>query len=520
MKNPLCVLIIEDNDDDLALTVRELERGGFGLDYQNVQDEPGLKSAMESGKSWDIILSDYVMPQFNALAALAQVQSYEKDIPFIVLSGTVGEEVAVETMKAGAHDYLMKGSLTRLVPAIQRELREAKFRRERRAMQEQLLQAQKMESVGRLAGGIAHDFNNLLTAIIGYTELVADGLEPDSPAARYADNILLAANRGAGLIEQLLAFARKQILTPQPVDLNLTLAEAETFLQRLLSENIALKVEPAPGLWEIYADAGQCQQIVLNLAVNARDAMQGGGVLTIATENVTLEENNPYHALPGDYVLLTVNDTGIGMTENVQKHIFEPFFTTKDNLKGTGLGLATCHGIVEQSKGYIRLESAPEKGSTFSVLFPRLTRKPELTFPRKEIALQQGHETILLVEDDEMLRDLASETLQKYGYQVRISKDGLEALRMIQGEKFKPHLLLTDLVMPRMGGLELSSRLLVSHPQLKIVYMSGYAERTEEDDHFTPASFLQKPFTAQMLLLKVSEVLNSPSRQGAAETEA
>ena len=510
MDTPLKLIIIEDNEDDLALIVRELTRGGFSPEDLNVQDEVGLRTALDSDTEWDIILSDYAMPQYNALAALECFLSYEREIPFIVLSGTVGEEVAVETMKAGAHDYLMKGSLTRLVPAIQRELREAKIRRERQAMQEQLYQAQKMESVGRLAGGIAHDFNNLLTAIIGYAELVADKHKTGTPSRRYVDNILTAANRGADLIGQLLAFTRKQVITPQSINLNITLQETQILLDRLLSEEIMLVIETDPDLWNVRADAGQCQQILLNLAVNARDAMPEGGTLTLSLENLTLTEENRsrFEMPPGDYVLLTVEDTGVGIDAETEKHIFEPFYTTKERGKGTGLGLATCYGIVEQNGGCIRLKSRIGKGTTFFVLLPRLTEEPLPHALREDSILLEGTERILLVEDDRLLSEFAQEALIEHGYQIVTANDGIEAIKTVESSHDRIDLLLTDLVMPNMGGLELSARLLVTQPHLKVVFISGYAEEIEQSDHFDPENFLQKPFTSLALVTKVRHVLN------------
>ena len=517
----LRVLILEDNPDDLALTLRELQRGGYEPDYRNVQTEAQLHDAMESETDWEIILSDYLLPGYNAMAALALVQAYKRDIPFLVLSGTVGEEVAVETMKAGAHDYLMKDSLTRLVPAIKRELREAKIRRERRQIQEQLYQAQKMESVGRLAGGIAHDFNNLLTAIIGYAELIAEKVSETETLTRYADNILTAANRGADLISQLLAFARKQVILPQTVNLNLTLAETETILHRLLSENIELVIEPSADLWTVHADAGQCQQVLLNLAVNARDAMPHGGTLTIATKNlsVTAANRDEFDQLPvGEFARLIVTDTGVGMDEETQKHIFEPFYTTKGLGQGTGLGLATCYGIVEQSGGHLRVTSRPGEGATFTVLLPRrvAVSLPVRSREPANVALR-GTETILIAEDNSLVRQFATETLTNYGYHVLTARDGEEARILYAQHAAKIAVVVTDVIMPHMGGLELSARLLVTNPQVKIVYISGYAEHATQSEHFDPARFLQKPFMATELVAKIREVLDGAIVPGNAE---
>jgi PAS domain S-box-containing protein len=381
-------------------------------------------------------------------------------------------------------------------------------------LEEQYRQAQKMEAVGQLTAGIAHDFNNLLTAINGFAELLQFELAPGDPRQELAARVLGSGRRAADLVRQLLAFSRKQIIQPQVLDLNAAVADLDKLLGRIIGEHITLQTVPAPGLWPVKMDPAQIEQVVVNLAVNARDAMPGGGRLTIETANTVLDEAYAASHLgvaPGEYVLLTISDTGVGMSAEVQAHLFEPFFTTKGPGKGTGLGLATVYGIVKQSGGHIWVYSEEGRGSAFKIYLPRVE-----TDAASQLRLEggrqapSGQETILLVEDNPEVRDLARQVLARQGYTVLEAAEGEEALRRAEAHAGPIHLLLTDVVMPGMTGKALAERLGALRPDLKVLYMSGYTDETiAHHGVLEPGvAFLQKPFTSFNLALKVRQVLN------------
>ncbi len=626
----LRVLVVEDSEDDARLFALELKRAGYDAVCERVETAEAMRSALKT-REWDLVISDYNMPHFSAPAALALLQATELDLPFIVVSGNVGEEVVVEVMKAGAHDYLLKGNLKRLIPAVRRELDQAEQRRasrkaeeqyqllfqsspqpmwvfdeetlaflavneaacrhygysreeflgmtirdirppevpsllrqiaaeqseyqdsgvwrhrkkdgtiiqveitsnpllfdrrdaqlvlaadvtEHRQLEMQLRQSQKMEAVGQLAGGIAHDFNNLLTAILGYADLLATDAGKESPLSESIGEIRKAGERAASLTRQLLAFSRRQVLEPKVLDLNELVENLQRMLRRLIGEDIELVTALDPDVGRVRADAGQTEQVVMNLAINARDAMPKGGTLTIETKDVQLDEAYAREHLvvgpAGSYVMLAVSDTGVGMSAETKSHIFEPFFTTKGKGKGTGLGLATVYGIVKQSGGYIWVYSEPGRGTTFKIYLPRVegaaraagTRRPS----KRPTA---GSETVLLVEDEQSVRSLARRILQSNGYTVIEASGPEQALEATRHHEGPIHLLLTDVVMPEMSGPELASRLAKRQPDLKVLFMSGYTDDAivrqglvAEGGHF-----LQKPFAPEGLALKVREVLD------------
>jgi nitrogen-specific signal transduction histidine kinase/ActR/RegA family two-component response regulator len=384
---------------------------------------------------------------------------------------------------------------------------------ERRQLEEQLRQAQKMESVGRLAGGLAHDFNNLLTVIGGHADLLHRRLQPDDPSGQRIGLIQEAANHAADLTKQLLAFSRKQMLAPKILDLNAVVVEIEPMLRRLIGEDIDLATKPARGLGRVKADPAQIKQILLNLAVNARDAMPRGGKLTIETQDVELDEHyarlHPDVA-PGLYVMLAMTDTGVGMDEATRSRIFEPFFTTKAPGIGTGLGLATVYGIVKQSNGAISVYSEPGLGTAFKIYLPRVLAFPPAEGAAAPSGLQGGSETILLAEDNEMVRALACEILKRHGYTVVEARHGADALDIGRRYHGPIHLLLTDVVMPEMSGPELVSRLAPIRPQMKIIYMSGYpADAIDHQGMIDQGiEFLPKPIGVETLVRKLREVLD------------
>jgi len=382
--------------------------------------------------------------------------------------------------------------------------------------QQQLLQVQKMEAIGRLAGGVAHDFNNLLTVLGGRSRLLLDRLRRDDPLRRDIELIQETADRAATLTQQLLAFSRKQVLAPKVLDLNAVVVNMDTMLRRLIGEDIDLVTVPGPALGRVKADPGQIEQVIMNLAINARDAMPRGGQLTIETANVELDEayaRRHVAVRPGPHVMLAVSDTGPGMDAETQARVFEPFFTTKEPGKGTGLGLATVYGIVKQSGGNIWVYSEPGRGTTFKIYLPRVEEAAEPVEPAKALAgPPRGLETVLVVEDDEALRELAREILQSHGYTVLEARHGGEALPIGERHAGPIHLLVTDVVMPWMSGRELARRLMPAHPEMKVLYVSGYTENAVVHNGVLDpdTAFLQKPFTPDALARKVREVLDAP----------
>ncbi|HUC30112.1 MAG TPA: ATP-binding protein [Candidatus Acidoferrum sp.] len=389
---------------------------------------------------------------------------------------------------------------------------------ERRVLEQQLQQSQKMEAVGRLAGGIAHDFNNLLMVISGYSEFLLERLGSDPSLRAPAQEISGAAERASSLTRQLLAFSRKQMLAPKIVSLNAVVTENLKMLNRMIGEDIDLVMVPAANLWPVRADSGQIDQVIMNLAVNARDAMPTGGKLTIETSNVSLDEEYArFHAplRPGDYVMLAISDTGGGMDTETQSHIFEPFFTTKGP-KGTGLGLSTVYGIVKQSGGYIWVYSEVGKGTTFKIYLPRVAAVGEMALPQVEVqaearAVEPGTETILLVEDEANLRYLARQFLEKQGYRVVEAADGAVAMQIAVAHEGVIHLLLTDVIMPGMNGRELAQRISEIRPNVKVLYMSGYTENVVGHNGMLEEGIrlLQKPFNLRDLKIIVREVLDA-----------
>ena len=384
---------------------------------------------------------------------------------------------------------------------------------ERKILERQLRQAQKMEAVGRLAGGIAHDFNNALGVIVGYTALLKENLSSDSTALRYAEQIGIAGNRAASLTRQLLAFSRKQIVQPNIINLNVVVAETEKMLRRLIGEDIDLVLLLDPHLGRVRADLTQIDQILMNLAVNARDAMPQGGKLVMQTSNAELDATNlsqHEYSKPGRYVMLSVSDTGCGMDGQTQAHIFEPFFTTKEPGKGTGLGLSTVYGIVKQSEGYIWVYSEPGQGATFKIYLPQVDAVAESIIAAETADIPKGSETVLLVEDDESMRDLTRHCLEMGGYTVLGVRDGEAAIRIASEQKGPIHLLLTDVVMPGINGRQLAESLSVLRPNMRVLYMSGYtADLIAQRGVLEPqVALLEKPFTREALFSKVRTVLD------------
>jgi two-component system, cell cycle sensor histidine kinase and response regulator CckA len=384
---------------------------------------------------------------------------------------------------------------------------------ERRRLEEQLVQAQRMEAVGRLAGGIAHDFNNLLTGILGYSDILRAGLAEDDPLRADADEVRKAADRAASLTRQLLAFSRRQVLQSRVIDLNKVVEEMERMLRRLIGEDVELVTACAADLGPVEADPGQIEQVIANLVVNARDAMPSGGRLVIETANYEVDQRlasaRSAEMTPGPYVVLSVTDTGVGMDPETQAHLFEPFFTTKDVGKGTGLGLATVYGIVKQSGGFIWVYSEPGHGTSFQIYLPRAEAEvASATDSAVPGTTEEGTETVLVVEDEQLVRNLIAEELSRRGYTVLTAPNGIDALSLAHARDGEVDVVVTDVIMPEMGGLELTQRLATMLPGIRIVYMSGYSELSVSND-VGPWPLLQKPFNARTLAGKIREVLDA-----------
>jgi signal transduction histidine kinase/CheY-like chemotaxis protein len=433
-----------------------------------------------------------------------------------VMEGRIPLEEEVQVSPAGSAERWIHYQMVPLDDGVSLVARDTTARHEGekdlRRREEQVRQSQKMEAIGRLAGGVAHDFNNLLTVIQGHGELLLRKMDGEHPWRRNVQEMGLASERASALTHQLLAFSRKQVLQPRPLDLGEVVARMSTLLQRLIGEDVELKVRTRGPLGTVRADPAQMEQVIVNLAVNARDAMPGGGALDVELANAQLDETNtrgrPGMA-PGAYVALSVTDNGQGMDEETQARIFEPFFTTKDPGKGTGLGLATVYGIVKQSDGFIWVYSEPGRGTTFKIYLPRVDQPAEPLSARPGAVTVHGTETVLLVEDEGSLRSLLRELLESFGYAVLEAANGVEALRVAAAYPDRIHLLLSDMVMPQMTGRELSGRLGVLRPGIKVLFMSGYAAGAAPSHEVPPeAAYIEKPFTADALAGAIRALLD------------
>ena len=642
MKSPLHILHLEDDPQDAALIKKTLVAQGISCAITCVKNRGDFVATLEHG-GIDLILSDSTLPGFDGLSALEIVRTRFPSIPIIIVSGTMGEEQAIESLKSGATDYVLKENLTRLVPAVRRAMREVKERagnrrtekelhqieeqlrlvfsqspigialvgvdgrpvltnaalqemlgytgeelgkmpfREfthpedcakdlqlyhelvqglrkdyqlekryirkdgrlvwahltvsvvpeaagqtgfaiamieditaRRELEKKFIEAQKMEVIGHLAGGVAHDFNNILAIIMGYTDLTIHEFGDNKELRSHLEAIQSTAERAAGLTRQLLIFSRKQTVRPVVLDADAVVQELEKMLRRLIDENIEMSIVPGNQVGHILADSGYIGQVVMNLVINARDAMPDGGKLTIATSNVTLDENYAREhagAVPGQYVMVSVSDTGVGMTDDIKARVFEAFFTTKPKGKGTGLGLATCQTIVQQSGGYISLESEVGRGTTFKVYFPRVDLPLDVAArPVQSGPLARGTETLLVVEDEPALRHLACDLLENQGYRVLRAGNGQEGLRVARELKGQPiGMVVSDVVMPLMGGKAMAAWLRTSYPNIKILLTSGYTDDAVIAGEMveTGMEFLPKPYTPATLTHKVREMLDA-----------
>jgi two-component system cell cycle sensor histidine kinase/response regulator CckA len=639
----LRVLQIEDSESDAALILRLLDRAGYEVQSQREEDAPGMRKAL-ARQPWDVILADHGLGNFSAPGALRTLQETGLDIPFIVVSGVIGQDLAVSLMKSGAHDYLMKSDLARLAPAIAREIRDARIRREheaslealrnseerltlatratqlgifdydpssqtfiwseqamkhfgltanegatytdfllslhpddrervdalvraalsngnggqfsaefrtvgiadgvdrcleatgrvffdtagepvrfvgvtfeiteRKRLENQFLQSQKLESIGRLAGGVAHDFNNLLTVINGYSEMILGELSAQHSLRHRMEEISGASNRATALTRQLLAFSGRQTSRSKTIAINHAVRDMEKMLVRLIGTDIQVALSLDPEAGSVRADPGQIEQVLMNLAVNSRDAMPSGGKLLIQTSMLDADEQYARTHLsvtPGRYVVLEVSDTGIGMSSEEQAHIFEPFFTTKAPGKGTGLGLSTVYGIVTQSGGSIWVRSEPGLGASFKLLFPAVERAIEEGGQIVDDLQASGNETILMAEDEPSVRAYIREVLNRHGYTVLQASNGPEALDIAQRHTGPIHLLITDSIMPEMGGVDLAKQFVSLRPGTPVLCIS--AHHCCWPEAATPTGYIQKPFTIPALLTGIRALLNQPASE-------
>jgi two-component system cell cycle sensor histidine kinase/response regulator CckA len=514
MKSPLRILHLEDDPNDVALVQSALEAEGISCTATCVQNRADFVAALERG-GIDLVLSDFSLPSFNGFSAIATVRARWPDLPVILVSGSLGEELAVDSLKNGATDYVLKDRLFRLAPAVRRAIQEVEERAERRRLEGHFIEAQKMDVIGQLVSGVAHDFNNILAVIIGYSDLITTDLGPDSPLRRYIEEIRHASERAAGLTRQLLVFGRKQTVVPVVLDLNDVVKDLDKMLIRLIDANVEMTTVLGKKIGHVKADSGYIGQVLMNLVVNARDAMPNGGKLTIETNTVKLDENyarTHMGASPGDYVMLSVSDTGTGMTDEVKALLFEAFFTTKPLGKGTGLGLATCQTIVQQCGGHIDVHSEVGNGTTFKIYFPRVAQPLDVKArPIRSGPLPRGTETLLVVEDEPSVRHLARSVLDNLGYEVLSASNGQDALHVAREHRGSPiRLVVTDVIMPLMGGKVMAEWLQATYPDLIILFTSGYTDDAITHHGVLDAGveFLPKPYTPATLARKVRQLLD------------
>jgi two-component system, cell cycle sensor histidine kinase and response regulator CckA len=529
MKSPLNILHLEDDPDDAELVESTLVREGIPCDITRVKTREDFVSALERGRI-DLILSDFALLAFDGLSAAELVRTKWPIIPLILVSGSLSEELAADSFKSGATDCVSKRDLSRLAPAVRRSVREIEERAERRRLEAQVIESQKMEVISQLSSGVAHDFNNILSVIIGYSDLITADLSPDSPLRKYAEEIRHASNRAAGLTRQLLVFSRKQLVQTNLIDPNEAVKDLETLLRRLIDQKIEILVVLGKPIGLVKADAGHIGQLLLNLVLNARDAMPRGGKISIGTEDVTLNENDARaEKMTGKYVMLIVSDTGTGMSKEVKAHLFEAFFTTKPF--GTGLGLATCRTIVQQSGGYIDVDSEVGKGTTFKIYLPRVERplanEAKLDQTRRlphgaenshtsrdgPPALSEISPRILVVEDDTSIREMTTEMLIRSGYEVDAATDGEAGWKALQAKRYD--LLITDNLMPKVTGIEMVKKLQAAGMQLPVIMATAILPEEEFVLHpwLRTVPTLLKPFRADELLSRVRKAL--PAGDGA-----
>jgi len=513
------ILHLDDDPNDIELVRVALQADGLGDAITTVMNRPGFERALAEGP-YDLVLSDYSLPDFSGMQAVEMVRAQAPEMPFILVTGTIGDEGVGAVLRAGVTDYVLKNRLERLAPAVRRALQEVRERRRRVELEEQLRQAQKMEAVGQLTGGIAHDFNNILTVMIASAELVGLGLRPDQDELRGDVDALLAAGvRGKEMIRKLLGFSRRQPLAPQALDVRPFLTDVVDTLRRLLPASIVVTrevVEPLPAL---SADPGSLEQMVLNLATNARDAMPDGGTLTLGAALAEADDRalERHGAAPGRFVRISVRDTGMGMTEDVLQRVFEPFFTTKPADKGTGLGMAMIYGLAQQQLGFVDIVSAVGRGTTVALYFPiapeAAVRKEPNGAPRSwRGAAPPGGTTVLVADDELTLRRATERVLVSLGYRVLVASTGREALEQLLRHQDEIRLVITDQMMPDFGGADVYREARAGGIGTPFLVTSGYSSEELEEKGFGPeVRRLMKPWTIDEMAAAVRTLLSAES---------
>jgi signal transduction histidine kinase len=517
MKSKFRILHLEDSEDDCELVRQLLVGDGLDCDIVRCDSREQLIEDLE-GKDFDLIFADCTLPQFNGIHALELARELAPGVPFIFVSGTLEEELAIESLRNGATDYVLKGRLSRLVPAVRRAIAEAEERAKSQEMEQRLRQSQRLEAVGTLAGGIAHDFNNILTIIKGYTSLLPMECEQPDRVRAIAETIDRASLRGSELVGQLLAFARKSEGVFTSTALNQRVREITSMLRPAMPPNIAFELQLEEGLPEIHADPGQVERVLINLSTNARDAMPDGGRITFSTSRLR-GEDAPLHTGQEveEYLCLRVNDTGLGMDEATRQRIFEPFFTTKPRGKGTGLGMPVVYGLMQSHNGLIDVRSEPGKGTSISLYFPIPAEPPVHAAERPPDVRKsvEGTETVLIVDDEPDVRYFLEVILKSHGYHVLSARSAEAALEMVPPPPGAIHLLFSDVGLPTIDGFELSRRLRQIQPGMKTILCSGYSDgghktkmAEEGIDGFAP-----KPYNTNELLQVIRTILDKEERK-------
>jgi len=516
MKSTFRILHLEDSEQDCELVYRLLVNDGIDCEIIRCDNQEKFLQSLQK-KDFDLIFADCVQPQFNGHHALELARKIVPEVPFIFVSGTIEEDSAIESLRNGATDYVLKGRLSRLVPAVRRAIAGAEKKAKSQEMEQRLRQAQRLEAVGTLAGGIAHDFNNILTIINGYTSLLPAESEQPERVREIAETIDRASLRGSELVNQLLAFARKTDGAFASTALNHHVGEVVSMLRPALPQNIAFELQLEEDLPEILADPGQVERVLINLATNARDAMPNGGKIIFSTDRVRGDEA-PAHPgnEAGGYLRLRVTDNGFGMDEATLQRIFEPFFTTKPRGKGTGLGMPVVYGLMQSHNGLIDIQSEPGKGTSISLFFP-VPSQP-LSSETKRLpgvaSSVEGTETVLLVDDEPDVRHFLEIILRSHGYRVLSAQNGERALELVRPSPDEVQLLFSDVGLPTIDGFELSRRARQTQPRLKTILCSGYSDgrlkaRMAEE---SIDGFVAKPYDTKELLQAIRAVLDKEKR--------
>lgn len=517
MSERVRVLIIEDSEDDAALLVRELRRAKLDPQWRRVETGAQLREALRDGV-WDLILADYVLPTFSALDGLQIMHDLRLDLPFIVVSGKIGEDVAVEAMRMGAHDYILKNNLTRLTAAVERELREAQNRRDQRQMELELLEKRKMETLGRLAGGIAHDFNNLLTVMYAHVDSARSLAGVGESPGEDLDKVDKVLDSARDLTRQLLAYTRRRVIQPMQLDLNALAGDIETMLRSTLGPSVRFATALDPHLPHVRADRGQMSQAIINLILNARDAIPGGGSISLNTRREEVQDFRPGYGdqvPPGSYVVISVADSGSGIAEKDAAHVLEPFFTTKAG-KGTGLGLASTYGTIKQARGFLRFTSTVGIGTTFEMYLPsvgpEVPKVEHATAPVERPVRPSRGKLILVVEDDERIRRLFERVLMTEGYSVVAVDDSHAALELLSRKHGEINLLISDQTLSEVCATELLRSANDRDPDFKLLLTASYLKDADDQTSLPiNASFLEKPFLPDQLRRTVLDLIGPGS---------